>query len=157
MKRILFAVKILQLTSALLKVSAYLHYIDRLRRDMSFNWLTDRRKGLSQWHRGRGRGGGTLASLFLFLLPVRSVQVTGQLEKCNVLKSVLQTHHSISINLEIWDIQGGKDIYLRVYFFSWWSRGILEKVYIWFKSGREHISVICQIIQKPLNENVRSC
>lgn len=36
------------------KVSTYLHYVDRLDRDMSFYRLTDCRKGLSQWHRGRG-------------------------------------------------------------------------------------------------------
>lgn len=62
------------------KVSTYLHYVDWLDRDMSFYRLTDWWKGLSQRHRGRGWGGGTLASFFLFLLPVCSVQVTGQLE-----------------------------------------------------------------------------
>ena len=61
--------------------STYLHNVDWLNRDVSFYRLSDRRKRLSHWHWSRGGGGGTLASLFLLLLPVCSVQVTSQLEE----------------------------------------------------------------------------
>lgn len=37
-----------------LKVLTYLHYVDWLDRGVTFCRLTDWRKGLSQWHRGRG-------------------------------------------------------------------------------------------------------
>lgn len=66
------------------KISTHLHYADWLDRDMTFYRLTDWWKRLSQWHRGGGWRGGTFASLFLFLLPVCSVQVTGQLENYNI-------------------------------------------------------------------------
>lgn len=50
----------------------YLHYVDGLDRSMAFHWLADWHR-LSQWNWSRSRGGGTLANLFLFLLPVSSV------------------------------------------------------------------------------------
>lgn len=62
-------------------ISLYLNYADWLGRDITFNRLANGREGFSQWHRSGCRRRWTLPSLFLFLLPVSSVQVAGKLEK----------------------------------------------------------------------------
>lgn len=66
------------------ELRTYLHNADGLDRHMTFYWLGDRGEGLGQRHRGWGGRGGALAGLFLFLLPVGSVKVAGQLEQCNI-------------------------------------------------------------------------